>query len=152
MRAACDAVGMPRSVPLPLRAVVLAAALAAVGACARHEAGEPGNELSGVLIDSQLDEISGLAASRRHPGVLWMIDDGGNPERLFAVSDDGERLATFRIEGVTKTDWEDIASFRVDLHESFGSDGEGLILDLEVGMGQIEVRRVESGAGDPDLR
>ena len=114
MRAACDAVGMPRSVPLPLRAVVLAAALAAVGACARHEAGEPGSELSGVLIDSQLDEISGLAASRRHPGVLWMIDDGGNPERLFAVSDDGERLATFRIEGVTKTDWEDIAAFRLD--------------------------------------
>lgn len=67
-----------------------------------------------MLIDSQLDEISGLAASRRHPGVLWMIDDGGNPERLFAVSDDGERLATFRIEGVTKTDWEDIAAFRLD--------------------------------------
>lgn len=114
MRTACDAVGMPRSVPLPLRAVVLAAALAAVGACARHEAGEPGSELSGMLIDSQLDEISGLAASRRHPGVLWMIDDGGNPERLFAVADDGERLATFRIEGVTKTDWEDLAAFRLD--------------------------------------
>ena len=41
----------------------------------------------------------------------------------------------------------------VDLHESFGSDGDGLILDLEVGMGAIEVRRVESGsAADSDLR
>jgi hypothetical protein len=40
----------------------------------------------------------------------------------------------------------------VDLHESFDSDGEGLILDLEVGMGQIEVRRVESGSADPELR
>ncbi|UHQ24652.1 hypothetical protein LVB77_08175 [Lysobacter sp. 5GHs7-4] len=104
---------MPRSVPLPLRAVVLAAALAAAGACARHEPGEPGSELSGMLVDGQLDEISGLAASRRHPNVLWMIDDGGNPERLFAVGDDGQRLATFRIEGVTKTDWEDVAAFRL---------------------------------------
>jgi phage shock protein PspC (stress-responsive transcriptional regulator) len=34
----------------------------------------------------------------------------------------------------------------VDLHESFGSDGDGLVLDLEVGMGQIEVRRVEGSA------
>ncbi|SFK78605.1 hypothetical protein [Lysobacter sp. cf310] len=104
---------MPRSVPLPLRAVVLAAALAVASACARHEPGESGSELSGILVDGQLDEISGLAASRRHPGVLWMIDDGGNPERLFAVADDGERLATFRIEGVTKTDWEDVSSFRL---------------------------------------
>ncbi len=38
----------------------------------------------------------------------------------------------------------------VDLHESFGSDGDGLILDLEVGMGQIEVRRVGSPGIDPD--
>lgn len=68
----------------------------------------------GALLDPQMSEISGLAASRRHPGVLWMHDDGGNPERLFAVSDSGSRLATFRVEGVTKTDWEDMAAFELD--------------------------------------
>ncbi|RDZ29131.1 hypothetical protein [Lysobacter silvisoli] len=105
---------MPRYVPLPLRAVVLAAALVAAGGCARQKPGESGSSLNGMLVDGQLDEISGLAASRRHRGVLWMIDDGGNPERLFAVATDGERRATYRVEGVTKTDWEDIASFRLD--------------------------------------
>jgi phage shock protein PspC (stress-responsive transcriptional regulator) len=40
----------------------------------------------------------------------------------------------------------------VDLHESFGGqeDGEGLVLELEVGMGQVEVRRVESGSSAVD--
>ncbi|MDI9240528.1 hypothetical protein QLQ15_16610 [Lysobacter sp. LF1] len=90
----------------------------ALTACARP-APEPegttrGTRLAGMLLDPQLDEISGLAASRRHPDVLWMLDDGGNPERLFAVGTDGTRLATMRVEGVTKTDWEDIAAFRLD--------------------------------------
>ncbi|MGO4220940.1 hypothetical protein AB4Y64_03660 [Lysobacter sp. TAF61] len=73
-----------------------------------------GTHLAGVMLDPQLDEISGVAASRRHPNVLWMLDDGGNPERLFAVSTGGTRLATLRVEGVTKTDWEDMASFELD--------------------------------------
>lgn len=90
----------------------------ALAACSREtpapHAPERGTRLAGVLIDPQLDEISGLAASRRHANVLWMLDDGGNPERLFAVSTRGERLATLRVEGVTKTDWEDIAAFELD--------------------------------------
>lgn len=95
----------------------LVALLSAAGACSRD--GHPESEarsgsLSGVLLDSQLAEVSGLAASRRHRNVLWLHDDGGNPARLFAVKTDGERLATLRIEDVTKTDWEDIAAFRLD--------------------------------------
>lgn len=90
----------------------------ALVACARPapepEGSTRGTRLAGMLLDPQLDEISGLAASRRHPDVLWMLDDGGNPERLFAVGTDGTRLATMRVEGVTKTDWEDIAAFRLD--------------------------------------
>ncbi|GAB2610839.1 hypothetical protein GCM10027191_03270 [Novilysobacter erysipheiresistens] len=88
------------------------------GGCARsddvEDEGQPHAELSGVLLDLQLDEISGLAASHRHDDVLWLHDDGGNPPRLFAVNDRGGRLATFRVEGVTKTDWEDLAAFEFD--------------------------------------
>lgn len=81
----------------------------------RAQAPAPGtHELAGMLLDPQLSEISGLAASRRHPGVLWMHDDGGNPERLFAVAENGDRLATARIEGAIKTDWEDMAAFELD--------------------------------------
>jgi len=76
--------------------------------------GDSGSSLSGVLMDMQLREVSGLAASTRHPGVLWLHDDGGNPARLFAVTTSGRRLASFNVDGVVKTDWEDIESFRLD--------------------------------------
>ncbi len=88
----------------------------ALAACSGEQAAPaPGSaSVAGMLLDPQLSEISGLAASRRHRDVLWMHDDGGNPERLFAVAADGSRLATLRLEGVTKTDWEDMAAFELD--------------------------------------
>ena len=109
---------MPGPHPRNLSALMLVALAMAVSGCAREpdapKAPEHGTRLAGVLLDPQMDEISGLAASRRHRDVLWMHDDGGNPERLFAVSTNGTRLATLRVEGVTKTDWEDIAAFELD--------------------------------------
>ena len=92
-------------------ALALAALLAGCGQTPSSEA--PGHEVAGMLLDAQLGEVSGLAASRAHPGVLWMHDDGGNPARLFATDEEGNRLATLRVEGVTKTDWEDMAAFRL---------------------------------------
>ena len=101
----------------PHRIAARAAAVAmllVLAACSDAERDPPSAKLSGMLLDPQLNEISGLAASRRHPGVLWLHDDGGNPARLFAVSTSGRRLATLRLEGVPKTDWEDIAAFELD--------------------------------------
>lgn len=100
--------------PPSLRTLALAVALGALAACAGEAPDSGGARLSGLLIDPQLDEISGLAASRRHRGVLWVHDDGGNPERLFAIDLRGQRLATFRLEDIPKTDWEDIAAFELD--------------------------------------
>jgi hypothetical protein len=74
----------------------------------------PFAQLSGMLLAAQLDEISGLAASRVHDGVLWMHDDGGNDARLFAVGTRGGLQATFAVAGVANTDWEDIAAFEQD--------------------------------------
>jgi len=113
MHGACDPSDMPR-VALP--SLLLAIACAFVVGCTDEDKppAQRGGVLSGMLLDAQLAEISGLAASRRHRDVLWLHDDGGNPARLFAVDGEGDRLATFRLEGVTKTDWEDIAAFRLD--------------------------------------
>jgi len=88
------------------------ASLAALSGCARSD--EPFARLSGLLVDAQLNEVSGMAASQRHDDVLWLIDDGGNPARLFAVSKRGRSLAQFNIAGVAKTDWEDLAAFELD--------------------------------------
>jgi hypothetical protein len=117
MHRACDPSAMPR-VALP--SLLLALACVVAGGCAREvpeESTQHGGKLSGMLLDAQLAEISGQAASRRHRGVLWLHDDGGNPARLFAVDEGGGRLATLRLEGVTKTDWEDLASFELDGHD-----------------------------------
>lgn len=107
---------MPRRIHPGTASLAIAAALACMLAACGDDSDAPPvpGSLSGVLlVDTQLAEISGLAASRRHRDVLWLLDDGGNPARLFAINVNGDRRATVRVEGVTKTDWEDMAAFRM---------------------------------------
>ena len=54
-------------------------------------------------------EISGLAASRRNPGVLWVHNDSGDTQRIFAVAPSGRLLGTFVVSTRLQVDWEDIA-------------------------------------------
>jgi hypothetical protein len=56
-----------------------------------------------------MKELSGLAASRSQPGVLWAVNDSGDNARLYAIATDGSYLGSFVLGGVTATDWEDIA-------------------------------------------
>lgn len=117
MHAACDAVrmGRPTSILRWLHGAAGALALATAGCT--PSAGDGGDaRVTGLMLDPQLRETSGLVVSHRHRGVLWMHDDGGNPAKLFAVDRDGDRIATFRVEGVPKTDWEDISAFDSDGH------------------------------------
>jgi len=93
----------------PLPALALCVALAA---CGGDDA--PSSRLSGLLLDAEMAETSGLAASRAHPGTLWLVEDGGNPARLYAVSRRGRRIASYEVEGARNTDWEDLAAFEHD--------------------------------------
>jgi hypothetical protein len=61
---------------------------------------------TGSFSEDRLDESSGLAASRRYPGILWTIEDSGNPAELHAVDTTGRVLGTWRIEGARNADWE----------------------------------------------
>jgi hypothetical protein len=65
-----------------------------------------------VMGDQRILESSGLAVSRRHPGVLWTHNDSGDAARLFAVGGDGRVLATLRLAGVEARDWEAMAAGR----------------------------------------
>jgi len=67
---------------------------------------EPGIPL-GEIAGGQLKEISGLAASRRHPGILWAHNDGPDG-RLFAIRTNGTTAAVFAL-AASVTDLEDIA-------------------------------------------
>ena len=64
---------------------------------------------TGSFAERRLDESSGLAASHAHPGVLWTIEDSGNPAALHAVDTTGRLLGTWRLQGVRNVDWEAIA-------------------------------------------
>jgi hypothetical protein len=61
------------------------------------------------LIPPKLPELSGLAASVRHPGTLYAHNDSGDMARFFALSQAAEIAAEMDLTGATATDWEDIA-------------------------------------------
>lgn len=63
------------------------------------------------LADPEIQESSGVAASRTLDGVLWTHNDSGDAPRVFAVDREGRTRATFRLEGAEAFDWEDMCAF-----------------------------------------
>jgi hypothetical protein len=55
-----------------------------------------------------LSEGSGVAASRRTPGVLWAHNDSGDPV-IIALNAEGSVIGRVRVAGADREDWEDIA-------------------------------------------
>ncbi len=69
--------------------------------------GEP--EQTGTVADSSLNEISGVALSRRNEGVLWVMEDHLAPNTVSALDAAGNLLGTVTLDGVVNNDWEDLA-------------------------------------------
>jgi hypothetical protein len=65
--------------------------------------------IPGAVASSEIDEASGIAASRRTDGVWWVDNDSGDSARLFAVGDDGRDLGEFDLAGASAVDWEAVA-------------------------------------------
>ena len=63
--------------------------------------------LAATAESSRLDEISGLAASTRDPGLLWTHNDDGAP-RVHALGTDGSDRGYFDIRDAVNVDWEDM--------------------------------------------
>jgi hypothetical protein len=63
----------------------------------------------GTVSFSDARELSGLAASRRNPGVLWAHNDSGDTERVFAMTQTGAHLGTYHVSPNLQSDWEDMA-------------------------------------------
>jgi hypothetical protein len=64
---------------------------------------------TGTFRNPRLTESSGVAASRRQPGVLWTLNDSGNGPWIFATDTLGGDLGAFRVSGAGNDDWEAIA-------------------------------------------
>ena len=61
----------------------------------------------------EIPEASGLAISRRTPGVIWSHNDSGNPEVLFALDARGNVRGRVRVP-IRLRDWEDVSAARCE--------------------------------------
>ena len=66
--------------------------------------------VAGTVGDAELVEVSGLAAGRANPGVIWAHNDSGDGPNLYALDSAGALLATFGLTGAQAIDWEDLAA------------------------------------------
>lgn len=61
------------------------------------------------LADNEIDEASGLAASRKTPGILYTHNDSGGQPIVYVINHKAMLAARIYLEGVKNRDWEDIA-------------------------------------------
>jgi hypothetical protein len=61
------------------------------------------------LFRTDLVEISGIAASRTNPGLLYIHNDSGNPSQVYITDATGADKGTLNLTGESNRDWEDIA-------------------------------------------
>lgn len=59
--------------------------------------------------DRRISEASGIAASRRHPGLFYVHNDSGDSPRVFLIDRRGATQAVIRLRGARAVDYEDIA-------------------------------------------
>jgi hypothetical protein len=88
-------------------------------------------ELTGTITHAPIRESSGVAASRRFPGVIWTHNDKGNSPSLYAIDKNGKLLAEYLVAAVND-DWEDIAL-----------DDQGRIYIGKIGNNKAKKDRIE---------
>ena len=79
------------------------------------EAGEPSKDYGAPvhiadLEEQNVDESSGVVASRRNPGLFWTHNDSGDGPLLYAFDRRGRRRGVWRVAGAKANDWEDVAA------------------------------------------
>lgn len=66
----------------------------------------------GKIASDDIIESSGIAVSKCQPNVFWTHNDSGDGPFIFAIGPKGEDLGTWKVQGATNVDWEDIAEFK----------------------------------------
>ena len=61
-----------------------------------------------TLLNPMLEEISGIADSESEQGIIWGIEDSGNPPQLAVIGHDAQVKRTIVLKGITNRDWEEI--------------------------------------------
>lgn len=85
----------------------------------------------GNLKSDEITESSGLAASKCQTDVIWTHNDSGDGPYIFAISEKGKDLGTWKVSGATNKDWEDISERREP-------DGKCYLYIGEIGNNELE--------------
>lgn len=70
--------------------------------------------VTGKLKSAAVAEASGLAVSQTRSGFLWIVNDSGAGPELHLADTDGTDRGRIVVKGAVNTDWEDLASFKLD--------------------------------------
>lgn len=102
--------------------VILFAAVALLfSACSENAAKEDKHEpeshfdppkVVGKIKSRDIEESSGIAASRCQNDVFWTHNDSDNGPYVYAFNSSGDSLGTWRVLNANDKDWEDIAAFK----------------------------------------
>lgn len=107
---------------------------------------------TGKLTNGQLNEVSGLTASMRYPGLLYAINDSGNRPRLFAIDQTGRLIEQWDI-NANNRDWEDMTRISVkgEPYLVIGDTGDNLRTHKSVELILIREPLLSSSAGSESL-
>jgi hypothetical protein len=107
-RSGCFFAKLGSGANIMIKRLLLALAVSAIMFAATAPQFTPGVKTGNVEC-KELNEASGLAASRKNAGVLWSHNDSGDTGRVFAMDTTGKHLGVYNLNGVTAVDCEDIA-------------------------------------------
>lgn len=111
---------------------------------------------TGQVENTALDEISGLVVSRQTPGVLFALNDSGNPAELYAMSETGADLGHWQVNARNR-DWEDMANVRLEGKDYLvlGDTGDNLRIRRESVLYLVEEPSLDTPANtvlEPERR
>ncbi|MFC6882766.1 hypothetical protein [Actinomadura yumaensis] len=88
---------------------VLLGGAPAASADAADGAGAADRNVAFTITDPRITESSGLAVSRKHPGITYTHNDSGGVAQVFALGPDGTTRAVLTFAGARARDWEAMA-------------------------------------------
>ena len=88
-------------------------------------------KITGKIKSNDVEESSGIAASRCQSDVLWTHNDSDNGPYIYALRSTGENLGTWKVQNAESNDWEDIAAYK-------DKDGKCFIYIGDIGDNELQ--------------
>lgn len=79
-----------------------------------------------TISNPELEEMSGMAVSRKHPNIWYTHTDSGGEPIVYFLDMEGDLLGEITLKGIKNRDWEDMAI-------GPGPEGENYIYVAEIG-------------------